>query len=181
MKSSQGRRALGGLVFFASRSEPASTDSYSCSLAAERRGDCVRASWVSSQSNASFATRTSVCTYLVPLLLYQGLLRFLLDERPMPFFDLRIRWAESSDFGPKSVGFCRILDQNLTTWAIGFLKSDFCPVGFLQSRTASAGPSFFSDRKIKIRRSESDRVRTSVRSRNGSPPRKGCVVNGKND
>ena len=32
----------------------------SCSLAAERRGDCVRSSWLYSQSNASIAT----CTYV---------------------------------------------------------------------------------------------------------------------
>ena len=33
-------------AFLFSRSEPASTDSYSCSLAAVRRGDCIRASWL---------------------------------------------------------------------------------------------------------------------------------------
>ena len=39
----------------------------SCSLAAETGGDCVRASWLNSYSNASIATRASVCTwYLVP-------------------------------------------------------------------------------------------------------------------
>ena len=32
-----------------------------CSLAAERRGNCVRASWLYSESNASIATRTFVC------------------------------------------------------------------------------------------------------------------------
>ena len=31
-----------------------------------------------------------------------GSAQLLLSERPMPFFDLRIRRAESSDFGPKS-------------------------------------------------------------------------------
>ena len=35
---------------------------YNNSLAAERRGDCVRALWLYSQSNASIVTRTSVCT-----------------------------------------------------------------------------------------------------------------------
>ena len=38
--------ALGVLLFLFSKSEPALTGSYnSCSLATERRGDCVLASW----------------------------------------------------------------------------------------------------------------------------------------
>ena len=62
MIRSHERRALGALLSLFSRSEPASTDS--CSLAAVRRGDCVRASWMYSYSNASIATRTRtlVCT-----------------------------------------------------------------------------------------------------------------------
>ena len=45
----------------------------SYSVAAKRRGDCVRASWLYSSSNAFIGTRTSV--YLLPLLLaYQALL-----------------------------------------------------------------------------------------------------------
>ena len=44
----------------------------SCSLTAVRRGDCVRASWLYSKSNASIATRTRTCLYLVLLLLYQA-------------------------------------------------------------------------------------------------------------
>ena len=37
----------------------------SCSLAAERRGDCVRASRLYWYSNASIATRTLVCTFRI--------------------------------------------------------------------------------------------------------------------
>ena len=38
----------------------------------------------------------------------------------MPFFDLRIRWVELTDFGPKSGDLrCQVLGQNLATWAIG--------------------------------------------------------------
>ena len=48
MIRSHERRALGALVScsLTSRSEPASTETASCSLAAVRRGDCVRASWL---------------------------------------------------------------------------------------------------------------------------------------
>ena len=48
----------------------------------------------------------------------------------MPFFDLIIRWVESSDFGPKSddLGH-RILKSD-------FIPSDFCIVG-LQKKTDS--------------------------------------------
>ena len=57
--------ALGALLFSVSRSKPASTDN--CSLSAEKRGDCVRASWLYSFSNASITTRTTaacaVCKY----------------------------------------------------------------------------------------------------------------------
>ena len=49
MIRSHERRALGALPSLFSRSEPASTDSYcSCSLAAVRRGDCVRVLWLHS-------------------------------------------------------------------------------------------------------------------------------------
>ena len=65
----------------------------------------------------------------------------------MPFFDLTIRWVESSEFGPKSdhVGH-RIL------------TSDFIPSDYAKSDCRSR-PTLFVDRKIKIRSSESDRVR----------------------
>ena len=44
MVRSHKRRALGALLFLVARSSPASTDATYNSLAAERRGDCIRAS-----------------------------------------------------------------------------------------------------------------------------------------
>ena len=63
----------------------------------------------------------------------------------MPFFDLRVRWVESSDFGTKSDDLGHRI-----------LKSYFIPSDFAKSDCISR-PILFSDRKIKIRRSESDR------------------------
>ena len=59
MIRSHERRALGALLSLFSRCEPR-RPTPSCSLAAVRRGDLVRASRLYSQSNASIATRTSV-------------------------------------------------------------------------------------------------------------------------
>ena len=70
----------------------------------------------------------------------------------MPFFDLIIRWVESSDFGPKSDDLGHRI-----------LKTDFIPSDFATSLCISR-PIIFSDRKIKIRSSESDRVRNSLRA-----------------
>ena len=71
----------------------------------------------------------------------------------MPFFDLRIRWAESSDFGPKS--------DNL---GHRILKSDFLH-RILQNRTDCVSrPIFFSDRKMKTRSPESDRIINGART-----------------
>ena len=64
----------------------------------------------------------------------------------MPFFDLIIRWVESSDFGPKSDDLGHRI-----------LKSDFITSDFAKSDCISR-PIFFSDGKIKIRSSESDRM-----------------------
>ena len=64
----------------------------------------------------------------------------------MPFFDLIVRWVESSDFGPKSDDLGHRI-----------LKSDFSPSDFAKSDFISR-PIFFSDRKIKIRSPESDRM-----------------------
>ena len=64
----------------------------------------------------------------------------------MPFFDLGIRWVESSDFGPKSADLGHRI-----------LQSDFIPSDFAKSDLISR-PIFFSDQKTKIRSSESDRM-----------------------
>ena len=64
----------------------------------------------------------------------------------MTFFDLIIRWVESSDFGPKSDDMGHRI-----------LKSDFIPSDFAKSDCISR-PILFADRKIKIRSSESDRI-----------------------
>ena len=71
----------------------------------------------------------------------------------MPFFGLIIRWVESSDFGPKSD------DLNYR-----ILKSDFIPSDFAKSDCISR-PIFFSDRKVKIRSSESDRTINGLKLR----------------
>ena len=57
----------------------------------------------------------------------------------MPFFDLGIRWVESSDFGPKSDDLGHRI-----------LKSDFIPSDFVKS-VCIRRPIFFSDGKIIIR------------------------------
>ena len=109
----------------------------------------------------------------------------------MPFFDLRIQWVESSDFGPKSDDLghrilkydflsrriCKIglhkqahpfsdrkikIRSSESDRIINDLKSDFIPSGFAKSDYISR-PIFFSDRKIKIRSSESDRVINGLR------------------
>ena len=64
----------------------------------------------------------------------------------MPFFDLRIRWVESSDFGPKSDDLGHRI-----------LKADFIPSDFAKADCISRSI-LFSDRKIKSRSSESDRI-----------------------
>ena len=64
----------------------------------------------------------------------------------MPFFDSIIRWVESSDLGPKSDDLGHRI-----------LKSDFIPSDFAKSDCIN-GPILFSDRKIKIRSSKSDRI-----------------------
>ena len=64
----------------------------------------------------------------------------------MPFIDLRIRLVESSDFGPKSDDLAHRI-----------LKSDLIPSDFTKS-DCSSRPIPFSDRKIKIRSLESDRI-----------------------
>ena len=69
----------------------------------------------------------------------------------MPFFDLRIRWAESSDFGPKSDDLGHRI-----------LESDFIPSDFAKSDCISR-PILFSHRKIKMRSSESDRIINGLR------------------
>ena len=69
----------------------------------------------------------------------------------MPFFDLIIRWVESLDFGPKSDDLGHRI-----------LKSDFTLSDFTKSDCISIR---FSDRKIKIRSSESDRTIISLRVR----------------
>ena len=75
----------------------------------------------------------------------------MLDLRPMPFFDLIFRWVESSDFGQKSDDLGHRI-----------LKLDFIPSYFAKSDCISR-PIPFSDRKIKIRSSESDRILISLR------------------
>ena len=84
--------------------------------------------------------------YLVLLLYRLRSARFLLDQRPKPLFDLIIRWVESSDFGPKSDDLGHRI-----------LKSDFITSDFAKSDCISR-PISFSDGKIKIRSSESDRM-----------------------
>ena len=123
----------------------------SFNLAAVWCGDCVRASWLYSQPNAPIATWTIVLPRTAPVPGRLCSVRLLLDYRPMPFFDLIIRQVESSYFGPKSDD-----SQNLST-AIGFLKSDYIPSDSAKSDCVSR-PILFSDRKIKIRSSESDRI-----------------------
>ena len=71
----------------------------------------------------------------------------------MPFFDLIIRWVESSDFGPKS----NELGHRI-------LKSDFIPSDFAKRDCISRPIFFFSDRKINIISSESDRIINGLRS-----------------
>ena len=66
----------------------------------------------------------------------------------MPFFYLRIRWAESP--GPKSDELGHRI-----------LKSDFVPSD-LATSDCIRRPILFSDRKVKIRSSESDRIRISL-------------------
>ena len=79
---------------------------------------------------------------------------FLLDSKPIlvPFFDLIIRCVESLDFGPKSddLGY-------------RMLRSYFIPPDFAKSDRMSR-PILFSDRKIKIRSSESDRITISLKN-----------------
>ena len=58
--------------------------------------------------------------------------------------------------------------QNLTTWAIGFSKPDFIPTDFAKSFFIS-WPIFFSNRKIKIRRLESDRIINGLTARKPKP------------
>ena len=101
----------------------------------------------------------------------------------MPFFVLIIRWVESSDFGLKADDLGHRI-----------LKSDFIPLDFAKSDCISR-PILFSDRKIEIRSSESDRIingltygkkrhdrpdvgGVSITSWNGAPSRKVCVING---
>ena len=69
----------------------------------------------------------------------------------MPFFDLIIRWVESSDFGPKYYGLGHRI-----------LRSDFIRSDFAKSDCISR-PIFVSDEKIKIRSSESDRIMNGLR------------------
>ena len=75
MIRSHERRALGALVScsLTSRSEPASTETASCSLAAVRRGDCVCGSWLYSfiVQGIGRYSYSYFCVYLV-LLLYQA-------------------------------------------------------------------------------------------------------------
>ena len=88
-------------------------------LAAERRGDCVHASRLYSFSNASIATRTSVCTsYCCGSNRFCSLI-VLLGSRPKQFFDMR------SDRPSR-----QILAQNLTTWATSDSHIRYYPVGF---------------------------------------------------
>ena len=64
----------------------------------------------------------------------------------MPFFDLIIRWVESSDFGPKSDDLGHRI-----------LKSDFIPSDFAKIRLHKHSHPFCRW-KIKITSSESDRI-----------------------
>ena len=63
-----------------------------------------------------------------------------------------IRWVESSDFRPKSDDLGHRI-----------LKSDFIPSDFAKSVCISR-PILFSDRKMKVRRSESDSIINGLRS-----------------
>ena len=69
----------------------------------------------------------------------------------MPFFDLIIRWVASSDFRTKTDDLGHRI-----------LKSDFIPSDFAKSDCISK-PILFSDRKIQIRSSESDRTINGLR------------------
>ena len=62
-----------------------------------------------------------------------------------------IRWVESSDFGSKSDGLGHPI-----------LKSDLIPSDFAKLDCISR-PIFSSDRKMKIRGSESDRIISGLR------------------
>ena len=72
----------------------------------------------------------------------------------MPFFDLIIQWIESSEFGPKSDDLGHRI-----------LESDFIRSGFVKSDCISR-PILLSDRKIKIRSPESDRIIISLKATN---------------
>ena len=124
----------------------------SCSLAAVRRGDCVRASWLYSWCNASIATRTRTRTFVCTSYCCStgsAQLDFYLIKNLSHFFI----WQ--SDGSSR-----RILGQNLTTWAIGlsnqilsrriintsYQKLPLSALGttqILQNRTAEAGQKFF--------------------------------------
>ena len=69
----------------------------------------------------------------------------------MPFFDLISRWVESSNSGPRCDDLSHLI-----------LESDFIPSDFAKSDCISR-PIFFSDRTIKIRSSESDRIINGLR------------------
>ena len=64
----------------------------------------------------------------------------------MSFFDSIIRWVESSDFRPKSDDLGHQI-----------LESDLVPSDFVKSDCIGR-PIHFSDRKMKIRSSEPDRI-----------------------
>ena len=126
MIRSHERRALGALVSLFSRSEPASTDSWLQSGCGEARRLRLRivVVFIHSPRHRSLLVLVLLCvprTAAVPGRLCS--VTFLL-ERPMPFFDLIIRWVESSDFGPKSDDLGHRI-----------LKSVFIPLD-LQNRTA---------------------------------------------
>ena len=70
----------------------------------------------------------------------------------MSFFDLIIRWVESSDFGPRSDDLGHRI-----------LKTELIPSDLAKSDCISRAI-FFSDRKIKIRSSESDRIINGLRA-----------------
>ena len=80
----------------------------------------------------------------------------------MPFFESIIRWVESSDSGAKSDDFGHRV-----------LKSDFVPSDFAKSDVFQlfvksdciSRPMFSSDRKIKIRSLESDRIINGLRQK----------------
>ena len=113
---------MGALLLLASRSEPASTDSQLYSGCGEARRLRSRIVVVLVVQCIDRYSRTSVCTsYCCWTRLCSA--RFLLHQRSMPLFDLGIRWAKSSDFGPTS--FCSKSDD------LGhrILKSEFYAVG----------------------------------------------------